>query len=107
MKVVHHGFEGRFSANPRALHEAMTVRRGAADEHVWLADPAHRHGFPPEVTTVSFGSEEALADLDAVQEAHRDRCAAFQERFCHLEDGRASDRVLDAVLPLVRGGESR
>ena len=65
MKVVHHSFEGRFSDNPKALHEAMTVRTGTADEHVWLADPAHRHGFPPEVATVPFGSDEAVSALES------------------------------------------
>ncbi|NAZ75101.1 CDP-glycerol glycerophosphotransferase family protein [Kineococcus sp. T13] len=41
---------------------------------------------------------EALRGIDAVVTQYKDRYAAFQERFCHLEDGRASDRVLDLVL---------
>jgi CDP-glycerol glycerophosphotransferase len=41
---------------------------------------------------------EALTDLDAVTERHAERYARFRERFCALEDGRASARVLDAML---------
>jgi CDP-glycerol glycerophosphotransferase len=40
----------------------------------------------------------ALADLDAVSAGHRDAYDAFRRRFCGLEDGRASERVIDAVL---------
>ncbi|CAA9426420.1 MAG: CDP-glycerol:poly(glycerophosphate) glycerophosphotransferase [uncultured Quadrisphaera sp.] len=41
---------------------------------------------------------EALADLDGVRERCADRYAAFQQRWCHLEDGRATDRVLEVLL---------
>lgn len=41
---------------------------------------------------------DALRDLPAVTERHAERYAAFQAKFCHLEDGHASDRVLDRVL---------
>jgi CDP-glycerol glycerophosphotransferase len=37
---------------------------------------------------------DALRDLPAVTERHADRYARFRERFCHLEDGHASERVL-------------
>jgi CDP-glycerol glycerophosphotransferase len=37
---------------------------------------------------------DALRDLPAVAERHADRYARFRERFCHLEDGHASERVL-------------
>ncbi len=40
----------------------------------------------------------ALRDLDAVVDRHREGYTAFRERFCHLEDGRASARVVDAIL---------
>ncbi len=40
----------------------------------------------------------ALRDLDAVVDRHADGFAAFRERFCHLEDGHASQRVVDALL---------
>jgi CDP-glycerol glycerophosphotransferase len=41
---------------------------------------------------------DALRDLPAVNERHAEAYAAFRERFCHLEDGHASDRVLDRLL---------
>jgi CDP-glycerol glycerophosphotransferase len=41
---------------------------------------------------------EALRDLDGVRSAYADRYAAFRERFCELDDGRASGRVVDAVF---------
>ena len=42
---------------------------------------------------------DALADLDGVRARYADRYAAFQAQFCHREDGHATDRVLDLVLP--------
>jgi CDP-glycerol glycerophosphotransferase len=41
---------------------------------------------------------EALEALDDVARAHAGAYAAFRERFCALEDGRASDRVIEAVF---------
>jgi CDP-glycerol glycerophosphotransferase len=41
---------------------------------------------------------DALRDLDAVTERYADSYARFRERFCSLEDGRASERVLQAVF---------
>ena len=41
---------------------------------------------------------DALADLDAIGERYAERYRLFRERFCHLEDGHASERVLDAVF---------
>jgi CDP-glycerol glycerophosphotransferase len=40
----------------------------------------------------------ALRDIDRVADAHADRYRRFRERFCALEDGRASARVVDAVF---------
>jgi CDP-glycerol glycerophosphotransferase len=41
----------------------------------------------------------ALADLDAVTAASAERYAGFRETFCSLEDGHATERVLDIVFP--------
>jgi CDP-glycerol glycerophosphotransferase len=41
---------------------------------------------------------DALRDLSVVAVRHEERYAAFRERFCHLEDGRAADRVLAGLL---------
>jgi CDP-glycerol glycerophosphotransferase len=43
----------------------------------------------------------ALRALDAVIERHAERYARFRERFCHLEDGHATDRVLDRLLDVL------
>ncbi len=40
----------------------------------------------------------ALRDLDAVIDRYGEAFAAFRERFCHLDDGHASERVVDALL---------
>jgi CDP-glycerol glycerophosphotransferase len=40
----------------------------------------------------------ALTDLPAVTARYADRYAAFRERFCHLDDGHATDRVVARLL---------
>jgi CDP-glycerol glycerophosphotransferase len=65
VKIVYHSFEGRYSDNPRALHEALRTRTGAEHEHVWLADPEHAHGFPADAVTVPFGPPEARRALES------------------------------------------
>ena len=44
---------------------------------------------------------DALGDLDAVAEEHAAALERFRARYTHLEDGRATERVLDAVLERV------
>ncbi|GAA2254863.1 hypothetical protein GCM10010430_43280 [Kitasatospora cystarginea] len=41
---------------------------------------------------------DALGRVDALADEHADRYAAFRERYCHLDDGRAAGRVVDALL---------
>ena len=41
---------------------------------------------------------DALNDLDGVNERHADAYERFYERFCSLEDGNASSRVIDAFF---------
>jgi CDP-glycerol glycerophosphotransferase len=41
---------------------------------------------------------DALTGLDSVQEQYADRYAAFRREFCHLEDGHATDRVIELLL---------
>jgi CDP-glycerol glycerophosphotransferase len=41
---------------------------------------------------------EALLDLDGTRNAYAARYAAFRARHCALEDGRATDRVVQALL---------
>ena len=41
----------------------------------------------------------ALADTAAVTARYADRYERFRRTFCHLDDGRATDRVVDLVFP--------
>jgi CDP-glycerol glycerophosphotransferase len=58
--------------------------------------------FEAEVPGPLSATAEELADavlnLDAVVDRSRDAYARFVERFCHLDDGRASERAVDALL---------
>ena len=47
---------------------------------------------------------DALADLDAVRSEYQPAYTRFQERFCHLEDGHATERVLDRFFPALDAG---
>ena len=40
---------------------------------------------------------DVLRDLDAVRARYADRYERFRERYCHLEDGRATQRVLERL----------
>jgi CDP-glycerol glycerophosphotransferase len=53
---------------------------------------------PGPLLTTTGEVLDALADLPAVAASHAERYAAFRETFCHLEDGRATDRVVDRLL---------
>jgi len=48
----------------------------------------------------------ALRDLEGVAREHRDAYAAFVERFCSLDDGAASARVVEALLEPPYSGAS-
>ncbi|GAA4976470.1 CDP-glycerol glycerophosphotransferase family protein [Kineococcus glutinatus] len=64
MRIVYHSFEGRYSDNPRAVHEAL-LARGDDVEHVWLSSPAHAHGFPEGTATVPYGGQECVDLLES------------------------------------------
>jgi CDP-glycerol glycerophosphotransferase len=63
MEIVYQSFEGRYSDNPRAIHEALRERGG--HRHVWLQDPAQAASFPDGVETAVYGSPESIAALEA------------------------------------------
>jgi CDP-glycerol glycerophosphotransferase len=42
---------------------------------------------------------DAIADVDSIAAAHRDAYAEFRSVFCPLDDGRATERVLDILFP--------
>ncbi|WNV76696.1 CDP-glycerol glycerophosphotransferase family protein [Geodermatophilus sp. DSM 44513] len=69
---------------------------------------------PGPLLTTSAELVDALADLDAAMAPHTGRYAAFRQTFCHLEDGHATERVLDLLTPsaaaagtTTRGGDDR
>lgn len=64
MKIVYYSFGGRYSDNPRALHQ-RALSRGVQAEHVWLADARHAGSFPAGTATVPLGGSEALAALES------------------------------------------
>jgi CDP-glycerol glycerophosphotransferase len=53
---------------------------------------------PGPLLTTSDRLIDALGKVDTVTAEHADRYAAFRMRFCDLEDGQASARVVDALL---------
>jgi CDP-glycerol glycerophosphotransferase len=53
---------------------------------------------PGPVLETSRQVADALADLESVQADHGEAYAAFQDRFCHLDDGSATARVLDRLF---------
>ena len=68
MKIVYYSFGGRYSDNPRALHQRLLARAGAGSggpgedvEHVWLAGSGR--SFPAGTTTAALGTPEATAAL--------------------------------------------
>src|SRR3954447_11397725 len=63
MKIAWYSFHGRYSDNPRALHEGLVGRPDL--EHVWLADPEHWAAFPPGTTTVDVDSDAATEALES------------------------------------------
>src|SRR3954470_5286503 len=63
MKVVYNSFDGRYSDSPRVLYE--TYRDQYPGEHVWLADPAHLHGFPAGTSTVPVSGPASVAALES------------------------------------------
>ncbi|WP_029431513.1 CDP-glycerol--glycerophosphate glycerophosphotransferase [Blastococcus sp. URHD0036] len=54
---------------------------------------------PTPLLRTSAELVEALADLDALTARTADRYARFRETFCSLEDGHATERVLDVIFP--------
>ena len=64
MRIVYNSYNGRYSDNPRAIHQGL-LRRGDDHEHVWLADDRHLSGFPPGVSTARIASPEGVAALES------------------------------------------
>jgi CDP-glycerol glycerophosphotransferase len=56
--------------------------------------------MPGPVVLEADALAEVLADLPGLVSRWAERYARFRDRFCHLEDGHASERVVDALWPL-------
>ena len=54
---------------------------------------------PGPLAHTSADLVSAIADLDAVRERYAEKYADFRRTFCALEDGAATDRVLDLLFP--------
>jgi len=54
---------------------------------------------PGPLLSTSAELVDAIADLDRVSAAHAERYGAFRETFTSLEDGHATERVLDLFFP--------
>jgi CDP-glycerol glycerophosphotransferase len=68
VRIVYNSFNGRYSDNPRAVHEAL-VAREETHQHVWLLDSDHAAGFPSGTETVPIytpGAVEVLESADLV-----------------------------------------
>jgi CDP-glycerol glycerophosphotransferase len=69
---------------------------------------------PGPMLSTSTELIDAIADLDGVRERYAARYVEFRQTFCHLEDGHATERVLDLIFPpapaggtTTRGGDDR
>jgi CDP-glycerol glycerophosphotransferase len=64
VNIVYSAFRGHFADSPRALYEAL-VAQGVEATHTWLSAPHTAAGFPPDLDTLTFGSPESIAALEA------------------------------------------
>jgi CDP-glycerol glycerophosphotransferase len=64
VRIVYRSFDGRYSDNPRALHEAVLARDPSV-EPVWLAAAGHLEEFPEGTVTVPVEGDEAVAALES------------------------------------------
>ncbi|WP_255363697.1 CDP-glycerol glycerophosphotransferase family protein [Geodermatophilus sp. DSM 45219] len=68
---------------------------------------------PGPMLATSTALVDAIADLDGIRRRYAGRYAEFRQTFCHLEDGHATERVLDLLFPpatagtTTRGGDDR
>ena len=76
-----------------------------------LADFQHRvRGFyfeladeaPGPLVETTAELIDVVRDLDALRASHAEQYARFRERYCHLEDGGATQRVLDRLAVRAR-----
>lgn len=82
------------------VHLADDLERYEAERGMYYD---YRQLCPGPIVTTGEQLLDALADLDGVRRRTRTALAAFADMFCHLDDGHATSRVLDLVLPRLHG----
>ncbi len=70
-----------------------------ANRHAVVTGAASGIGRALALRFAEEGARVVVADLDRLAADQRDRYARFQETFTHLEDGAATQRVLDLLFP--------
>jgi CDP-glycerol glycerophosphotransferase len=65
----------------------------------------YRELCPGPIVTTSDEVLDELSDLDGLRRRTAQPLAEFAETFCSLDDGHATERVLDLILPVVEGGD--
>jgi CDP-glycerol glycerophosphotransferase len=66
VKIVYRSLDGRYSDNPRALHEGL-LAWSDSDEHVWMCAPGREGDLPPGTAAVSLDGPDAVAALESAQ----------------------------------------
>ncbi len=61
---------------------------------------------PGPIVDSTSAVADALADLDRLERSYADRYADFRSAFCHLDDGGATQRVLDRFFPVEDPGHT-
>ena len=94
---------GRDAARLATSLHAVREREAAGDsveELLWLVwdRSGLAHTWRQDAFGAGAAAAEANRDLDAVVAASAERYAAFHARFCHLEDGQATARVVERLL---------
>jgi CDP-glycerol glycerophosphotransferase len=62
VQILYDSFHGRYSDNPRAIHEEL-VRRTSGVSHLWTARPGRFDAFPPGTRTVVPGTPQHADDV--------------------------------------------
>ena len=82
------------------VHLADDLERYEAERGMYYD---YRQLCPGPIVSSSEQLLDALADLDGVRRRTGTPLAAFADMFCSLDDGHATERVLDLVLPRIHG----
>jgi CDP-glycerol glycerophosphotransferase len=65
----------------------------------------YRQLCPGPIVATSDEVLDQLSDLEGLRQRMAQPLAEFAETFCYLDDGHATERVLDLILPRLAGGD--